>query len=359
MVRTRSLLFVVCSFTALAGCNSPASAQTAEVSRGAVSESAPRLGLAEAPAKAEGAVRLATYNILNLFDEHDNPALSGRFDDMHSGWDDIRAKPEPQLRAVAEAIRRLDADVIGLQEIESIEALQAFNAEYLAGMGYEHVMSIDVGQERGIEQSVLSRYPIREARVWPNMPLGGVHPEKYGNSENWYAGEPIAYRRSPLYVRIEIPSDDGEGGFDLELFVIHQKSGYPASYWREAESRGLVRLIDEHIKANPEANIAVLGDFNAQPDAQSIRTYIDDAGLTLTMDSHGPGAMDNPTHESDRAIDFILVNDNLKASLVPDSAFILGTPLRPSGADYRTTPAPEGYAADHLPVAIDFFPRRD
>ncbi len=322
------------------------------------SASAPRLGLPEAPPKANGAVRLATYNILNLFDEHDNPALSDRFDDMHSSREGLRAKPDAQLRAVADAIRELDADVIGLQEIESFDALEAFNAEYLSDLGYEFIVSIDVGQERGIEQAVLSRFPIREARVWPNMPLGGVHPEKYGSGENWYAGEPIAYRRSPLYVRVEIPSTGEEANFDLELFVIHQKSGGPAAYWREAESRGLVKLIEQRLQENPNANIAVLGDFNATPDALSVQTYIDQAGLTLTMDSHGPGAAKSPTHESDRAIDFIFVNSNLKRSLVADSAFVLGTPLRPSGADYRTTPAPEGYAADHLPVAVDFFPRR-
>jgi endonuclease/exonuclease/phosphatase family metal-dependent hydrolase len=317
----------------------------------------PRLGLAEAPEKADGAIRLAAYNILNLFDAVDNPALEGRFDDMHSSREGLRSKPESQLRAVAEAIRRLDADVIGLQEIESFDALEAFNAVYLADLGYEYVVSIDVGQERGIEQAVLSRFPIREARVWPNMPLGGVHPERYGNSENWYAGEPITYRRSPLFVRVEVPSDDAEGSFHLDIFVVHQKSGGPAAYWREAESRGLVKLLDQHLALNPDANIAVLGDFNAKPDAQSIRTYIEDAGLILTMDSHGPGAMQTPTHESDRAIDFIFVNSNLAGHLVPDSAFVLGTPLRPSGSDYRTTPAPEGYAADHLPVAVDLFPR--
>jgi len=353
MLRSRLIVLgLLLGFAAPSACvaQSPGLAPTAEAST-------LRLGLVEAPDKADGAVRLASYNILNLFDEHDNPAFTGRFDDMYNSREGIRAKPESELIAVADAIRRLDADVIGLQEIESFTALQAFNAKYLAGLGYEYVMSIDVGQERGIEQAVLSRFPIREARVWPNMPLGGVHPERYGNSENWYAGEPITYRRSPLYVRIEIPSDDGQDSFDLELFVVHQKAGGPASYWREAESRGLVKLINERLRTHPEANIAVLGDFNATPDALSIRTYIEDGGLTLTMESHGPGAA-TPTHESDRAIDFIFVNDNLKSRLVPDSAFTLGTPLRPSGADYRTTPAPEGYAADHLPLAVDFFPRR-
>jgi endonuclease/exonuclease/phosphatase family metal-dependent hydrolase len=352
----RSLLVALGSVALLAGIASTTVtlAQPAAVK----AASAPRLGVAEAPAKAEGAIRLATYNILNLFDEYDNPAQSDRFDDMYSSREGIRAKPESELRAVADTIRRLDADVIGLQEIESFDALQAFNAEYLSDLGYEFVVSIDVGQERGIEQAVLSRYPIREARVWPNMPLGGVHPEKYGSGENWYAGEPIAYRRSPLYVRVEIPSTGEDSTYDLELFVIHQKSGGPASYWREAESKGLIKLIAERQKANPDANIAVLGDFNATADAQSIRTYIEQGGLTLSMNSHGSGAATNLTHESDRAIDFIFVNDNLKQSLVADSAFVLGAPLRPSGADYRTTPAPEGYAADHLPVAVDLFPRR-
>ena len=158
----------------------------------AAAQNAPRLGQAKPNPKSPDVIRVATYNLLNLFDNRDDPALSGDAEDI----DD--AKPEDQKKAAADAIRRLDADVLGLEEIESYDALSDFVHEYLDGMGYDYIVSIDVGQERGIEQAVISRFPITEAMVWPHLPLGGVHPDLYGSKPNQYAGQPVMCRRSPL-----------------------------------------------------------------------------------------------------------------------------------------------------------------
>ncbi len=325
-----------------------------------------RVGSPEAPAPREGAVRLATYNVLNLFDDRDDPSLTGRHDDCYSYDKTVRAKPADEQSAVADAIRRASPDIIGLQEIESFDALIEFRETYLADMGYDHAVSIDVGQERGIEQAVLSRFPIREATVWPNMPLGGVHPEMYGDQKNWHAGEPIEYRRSPLYVRIEIPSgaqdrrgDDGASGpaYELELFVVHHKSGRHNDYWREKEAARLVEMIQEMQRADPARNIAVLGDFNARPNDESVRMYRR-AGLRHVIDRDSAGGADPAklTHSSGRAIDFILVNEALAPEIVDGSAFVLATPLRDEGQDWRTTPPPAGYASDHMPVCVDLVP---
>src|SRR5690606_27145730 len=110
-----------------------------------------RNGIAEPRAKAEGTVRLPTYNAENLFDAADDPALSGRYEDA------AETKPEHERRAIAETVRRIDAVVLALQEVESEEALRRFVDEHLSHSGYEHVISIDAGAERGIEQAVLSR----------------------------------------------------------------------------------------------------------------------------------------------------------------------------------------------------------
>lgn len=312
---------------------------------------APRLGRAEPPAKQAGSVRLATYNVLNLFDNRDDPSLSGSEDDMSS------VKPDSEKQGVAAAIRRLDADVLALQEIESFDALIEFREQYLAGMGYKHVVSIDVGAERGIEQAVLSRFPVTEAVVWPTLALSGVHPQKYGNEPNRYAGQPLDCRRSPLRVTVEIPRAGAEAGepYRLTLFVVHHKSGRYNNYWREAEAAKFVELIADLQRADPSRNIALLGDFNAIPSDASVQTY-HSAGLTDVLAPRKPRDPLTTTHESGRAIDFIMVNPAFLKEVLPGSAFVLGTPLRPEGADYRTTPAPAGFGSDHLPVAVDFTP---
>lgn len=312
-----------------------------------------RVGDAEAPPRREGAIRLATYNIENLFDDRDDPSLSGPYDDCYSRDKTVRAKPDEQREAVAAAIRKADPDVIGLQEIESYDALIEFRERHLAGRGYDYAMSIDVGQERGIEQAVLSRFPIREARVWPSMPLGGVHPEKYGNQDNWHAGEPILYRRSPLYVRIEVPrgAAGNDEPYELDLFVIHHKSGRYSEYWREKEAARLVQMLSEMQKEDPERNIAVLGDFNATPEDRSVLMY-KDAGMRHVIERTSADPK-TTTHSSGRSIDFILVNPALAKEIVEGSAFVLGTPVLDEGKDWRTTPPPPGYASDHMAVVVD------
>ncbi len=305
--------------------------------------------------RRDGTIRIATYNILNLFDEHDDPALEGREEDLFSSWDGIRAKPASQQEGVAKAIRAIDADVLCLQEIESKDALVEFRDKYLAGMGYDYVASEDIGAERGIEQSVLSRFPLEGPEFWDNMPLGGTHPELYGSEPNRYAGEPITCRRSPVKVTVNVPGEDGAEGYDLTLLVVHHKSGRFNNYWRERESVKFVELIEEIEASNPNANVAILGDFNAQPDEVSMQTYFT-SGLTDVC-TIGIDLSESYTHESGRTIDFILVNDNLKAEVIEGSAVIFDTPMRPVGADWRNTPAPEGFAADHKPVLIDITPR--
>ena len=110
-------------------------------------------------AKSPGAVRLATYNIENLFDDQDDPKISGSIDDAGM------TKPVDQRRAAAVAIKALDADILCVQEVESEAALKWFRDQHLQGLGYDYVASLDAGDGRGIEQSVLSRFPIKTVRT--------------------------------------------------------------------------------------------------------------------------------------------------------------------------------------------------
>lgn len=305
-----------------------------------------RYGIAQAPAKATGSFRLTTYNIENLFDDVDDPSLSGENEDI----DD--AKPHHQMLAVARAIRQVDADVLCVQEIESREALDMFIERYIPDMGYDYVISFDAGNARGIENAVLSRYPLNNPRLWIGKELGGVHPDNYGpNAKNFLAGEPIAFRRSPLKVDVQIPANDESGAsWTLTLFVVHHKSGRYSGYWREAEARTIAKLAHEIEAEHPGRAIVILGDFNAQASDESVKVYLRD-GFNDLFTNARPSDRTTITHESNRRIDLMLLNEAAKARLVADSAFVLGTAARPDGIDWRDLDTFEGYAADHYPVS--------
>lgn len=313
-----------------------------------------RAGSRDVPARTEGTIRLASYNVLNLFDDVDDPTEEGFVDDFHNSRNNLRGKPEPQLQAVADAIRAIDADIIGLQEIESLKALTNFRDNYLSDMGYDYIVSLDMGHARGIEQSIISRFPVVGEQVWPNMALEGMHPANLEGRDADLAGTPMLFRRGPLKATVQVP---GEGGqtYDLTLFVVHHKSGRSFQYWRDAEANAVINLVNQELAANPDANIAVLGDFNATPGSSSLNLYTEEAGMVDVKKADDLVGTASITHASNRTIDFILINQNMNKERVEGTAFVYATHLRPRDMNWRDTPTPPGYAADHMPLTVDVF----
>ncbi len=337
--------------------SAPASVPTAGPAPIADAESVPardadiRFGSRQPLPRTPGTIRLATYNVENLYDDRDDPALDDRFER------DPGTKPLEHRRAVADVIRRIDADVIALQEVESLDALRWFLDEQgLAGQ-YPHVVSKDAGDGRGIEQSIISRFPITNIRQWIDATLVGVHPPMEGDRPNPLAGKPMTLHRSPLAADVTVPADRAGGkAYVFTVFTVHCKSGRGSGYWREAEADKHVELVRALESAMPGRNIVVLGDFNARADDASMRTYAD-AGLADLMADVRRGDPKWQTHASNRIIDHILFNAAMMPEAVIDSRFVLGTPVREPGADWQSTPAPVGYASDHFPVVVDIRPR--
>lgn len=307
-----------------------------------------RFGISKPLPRTPGTLRLATYNTENLFDNFDDPALSGQYEDKDT------TKAESELKGLSAAIHAADPDVIALDEIESEHALMWFHDAYLKDMGYAYHASIDAGDPRGIEQAVLSRFPITGVKNWPDAPLAGVHPE---DAKDATPGTPIHYHRSPLKVDIEVPAMvTGGEPYRFTLLAVHQKSGKNCGYWREAEATKTASIVQELQTQTPGINVAVLGDCNAAPTDAAMKVYLTGGMIDVLAARESASAADRPkfiTHESGRTIDYILVNPAMNAEVVASSAFVLGTPARPAGVDWRSYPAPDGYGSDHYPVVVD------
>jgi endonuclease/exonuclease/phosphatase family metal-dependent hydrolase len=304
-----------------------------------------RFGIKAPKPRPDGTIRVMSWNAENLFDDKDDPTLSGRSEDMKS------AKPKEELDAAAAVIRSVNPDVIALQEIESKEALTWFRDNWLKDAGYDFISSIDAGDERGIEQSVISRFPIVAEKNWVKAELG-VAPA--GSRD---AGKPQVMHRSPLLVDIEVPAEKTGSGkpYRLTLMVVHQKSGRDFGWFRELESAKFAQIITGLLADPKEQNFILAGDFNATPADQSYKLYAPTGLIDLFADPTGK----DPkfiTHASGREIDHMLVAPTLKVECIPDSQFILGTPILPEGVDYRQAPSPPGYSSDHFPLVVDIKP---
>lgn len=315
-----------------------------------------RYGVPKAPAKPREAIRIATYNTLNLFDDHDDPALRGDMDDITMTISPDRAA------SLATAIKALDADVLALQEVESEAAVKWFRDRWLKGLGYDHVVSRDVGNPRGIENAILSRFPIKDVKTYVDLNLDSLKRDGEGWTPRPSDAPPqgrLRFARSPLAVEVEVPRPNGEP-YRLTLFSIHHKAGRDFNFQRESEALGIASIARDIMKSDPSRNIVLLGDFNAAPWDKSTRVYLA-SGFTDTLahrttERSSPESRRYRTHESERVLDYILLNSAAFRELIPGSAFVLGT-LHPGDRyDYRNDTPPKGYASDHYPVAIDLVP---
>jgi endonuclease/exonuclease/phosphatase family metal-dependent hydrolase len=308
-----------------------------------------RFGLEKPLPRQSGAVRIAAYNMLNFFDHADDPNLQGEWDDLPN------ATPDERCRNLAAAIRAIDADIISLEEVESLEALTWFRDNFLPDAGYKYLASKDAGYYRGVEQSIMSRFPITDSKVWLNEPLENVKRDGTGWTAVPASETHYCFQRSPLMVNVKVNE-----GYELTIFAIHHKAGREFNWQREAEALRIVDFIKDIEQRDPKRNILAMGDFNAAPWDKSVRVYLR-AGMVDTLDyrlidKDSPESPQYKTHESDKVFDYILMNSAAYREYVPGSGFVFGTVSPPSNYDYQKDPQPPGYASDHYPVVIDILP---
>lgn len=212
-------------------------------------------------------MRVATFNCENLFARYKfrrnvDPVQVDGFTINDLAFD---LYEETAKQITGKAIREVGADVIALQEVESLPVLDRFNSRYLAPMKYRHRFLVDSHDPRGIDVAVLSRFPILSVRSY--------------RQERNAANTSSLFSRDCLEVRIDA---DGK---TLVVYINHFKSmmgGRDETRARRAEQADRVAaIIDETWKDEDyEGNFVVLGDFNDYPDAQtSLANLVSHPGL--------------------------------------------------------------------------------
>ena len=148
--------------------------------------------------------------------------------------------------AIAATLKRLDADVIALQEVWSDDTAN-HAAELAAGLGYHHAFapSMEI-RGFGLGNAVLSRWPIEKSASTM------LHGEE-GSSE----------RRLALHAEIAGPRGP------IPMFCTHLNWRFEHSHIRQRQVADLARFVDgmRPWKFPP----VVCGDFNADPDSEEIR----------------------------------------------------------------------------------------
>lgn len=187
-------------------------------------------------------VKIATYNVENLFDMNDDGNEYEEYIPNTSwGWND--AMYRTKLRNTAKVIHDIGADIIGLQEIESETALKDLKAELNRQGLYYPYYAFARAKNTTVAVALLSRYPITSAL-----------------SRSVGASRAL---RDILEVKLNI------NGKPLRVFVNHWKSKSGPESMRIQSAKVLKKRLEE-LGANEP--YVLIGDFNSH--YEEYRTFI-------------------------------------------------------------------------------------
>jgi endonuclease/exonuclease/phosphatase family metal-dependent hydrolase len=268
-----------------------------------------------------GTFRVATYNVENYLDAPTETR-------PHVKSPEAKAK-------VRESIEAVKPDVIALEEIGTTNALlelrDSLKADGLDFPFWEHV----IGADTNIHVAVLSR-----------LPIVSRHP--HTNDEFLLDGK--RFRVSRGFAEVEIQTATN---FTFTLLAAHLKSRRPVpnadeKQERLEEAKVLRGIVDGHFKANPDARLIVLGDFNDVKDSDSTKVLIGrgKSRLVDTRPAERTGGNAAWTYhygieDTYSRVDYILLSPTMARGWVTNETYI------PTIANWRG-------ASDHRPIVATF-----
>ncbi len=276
---------------------------------------------------AADTLRVVTYNLENYLDQ---PTATRS-----------QSKPAEAKAKIRESIRALSPDVLALEEMGSVSALQelrgSLKAEGLDFPHWEHVAGFDTN----IHVAVLSKFPIVARRP-------------HTNDNFLLNGRRFSVSRGFAEVDIKV-----NPAYTFTLIAAHLKSRRPVPAADEAELRleeaKILRgIVNERLTANPDANLVVLGDFNDTKDSPSTKEVIGRGKLKLVdarpAERNGDNTPNpNPAFEPRNVtwtyyygkedtysrIDYILLSPGMAREWVTNDTYVLTLPNWAVGSDHR------------------------
>jgi len=260
-----------------------------------------------------------------------------------------RAVGDAAVANTARVISDVNADVICLIEVESRILLQKFHDEILYpqflkknnSAPYPYIMLIDGNDERGIDVSFISRFPI----LWLRSHMF---------EQSVYNGNEVpTFSRDCLEVQLQLP--DGQ---TLHLLVNHLKSmGYSPKNDPQSNRRRLLQaqrvaeLVDTHDLT--KEYVVAAGDFNSDPASPSLAPLVNNPGLynvNLELAEKERGTYQT----GNKQIDYLLVSEAMKNGLQGMHIERRGIFTKKKWPHYPEVTSDADQASDHAAVVAEF-----
>jgi endonuclease/exonuclease/phosphatase family metal-dependent hydrolase len=267
------------------------------------------------------------------------------------GWVELITETVNELATqhTAQAIKEINADVMGVVEAESRPTLKMFSDAMLLhvdGVPYEQVMLVDGNDDRGIDVGLLAR---------EDYALEFIATHIFDTD-----AKGVIFSRDCCEYHLATKSGDR-----LVVLVNHFKSkgfGSPAqSTERRKRQATRVAEIYQELLELGETFIAVVGDFNDNPTSAALAPLL--AGTDLTDISAHPGFDRNHRDGTyggggiSEKIDYILLSPDLYAKAAGGGVYRKGVWHGNRTKDpwdiFATMTAPAHQASDHAAIYAD------
>ncbi len=162
-----------------------------------------------------------------------------------------------KLQAIAQTIDTADPDVLLLQEVEDENTLKGFLNRTGLSERYRYFEVSSKGTDPKHRLAIISKYPIKSFKVLGKSFKVGKHRYRFS--------------RPPFEALVELSPR-----FKVYIYGVHLKSkigGRRATLKRQAEARKIAEYIKERLEKEPDANVIVLGDFNAEKSSKALEEF--------------------------------------------------------------------------------------
>ena len=296
MLRASSLLLLTavvfggfgfaCTDEKLTGSSSSGSSGGGEEEDAGVDDGAAPDTTDAAPPPA-GAVRIATYNVQNFFDTNcdTGQCQSGDYERKFTA-----AQYEAKANSVASGVRRIGADVVLLEEIETEGCLTTLTTKL--SNAYPHKQLGETNFNGSVDVAVLSKDPIAAVRTHRQ--------DKFTLKDN----------RTVSFTREFLEVDLDRNGTLYTVFVGHFKAKVNDDpTLRLGEATEARRIVLDRMAQSPGRLIVFGGDLNDVPGSAPINALVAGGELVLAQlrDLSGPSAYTEFSGGKGYSIDHLVI----------------------------------------------------
>lgn len=275
--------------------------------------------------------KVLTWNVEHFVDAFDNPYIDSKRENNPDSL--MRNK----VAYLADALTKINADVVVLQEFESASFLKNIAATKLQNLGYKYFADIP---SHGWYMNVV---------VMSKVPLGVIY--GYGNVTtpvlNYKDENGLAQTQNNLNTRMWSIEVYPSKNYNFLLTGVHLKAGRGERNisMRKGQVNFLKQQFKRFLKEDKNKNIMVLGDFNSVQNSEEINMFLNEkVKKERFIDPLPKNIMTHNSKDPKRRLDYILINTNMFKEYKENSAKIPKV----------FNPNKMREISDHLPVTAIF-----